>query len=1476
MRLPGASPRAAVAGEEPLAGRSNYFLGANQAQWLRDIPHFERVRVRSAWPGIDVLYYTTAERHYEFDFVVTPNADPDRIELAFEDAEQVGIDGEGNLCISVEGQLFQWKKPVAYQKLDGKRVEVAANYYRPDGAPDRIRISLGGYDRSAELVIDPVIAYSAFLGADGGSFPAAVATTAAGEVVVAGVTFSLNFPMRHGIPGAGRDGFSADVFVTRLNASGSGVVFSTFLGGSGDDDANDLVLDASGNIHVVGSTYSPDFPVTPGARQSRLGGHSAGFATKLSAAGNSLTYSTYLFGSDFTEARGVALDPSGYAYVAGKVTDARTPAAPGGFQAQPGGSADGFLIKLHPVSGSGIFESYWGTTSADWLSDVTVNAAGEAYVAGFTCTNHAAAPLSTSNTPPVLRPVKSGSCESVVTKITTDGAARVWATYFGAPGGSTEIRKIALDGGGNVYIAGVTDSPSLATTAGAPGPVKAPGIAADAFVAKVSASGTALLYATYLGGEGPDELRDLAVVNNRATVAGVTSSPGYPVVNPAMTPSIAPSYMYSSTGGVIWALPSSLQSPGPISAIAIDPVNPGRLYAAVAGADYILRSTDGGVTWTPRPTPGETAHAVAIAASNPTVVYLATTRGVLRSTDAGQTWTSAATGLFGGALLIAVSPENPNLAYVYTGASVYRTTTGGASWIESVTNLPVYDITSLAFDPATPSRVYAATRRGLYIGNANSDSWGWGGLTNQEVRALALDNFGTLYAVSGSNILWVSRNGGASFTRVAEREFQAEITAIAVEPGDGQVIHVSETGRGVRKSIDGGTMFGTATLGNLHAGVLAVGTDNRIHVGVAGQQGVFVSQLNEAGTALTFSSHFVGAAGGALAADASGDLYVAGTAGAGFPAASLNGSLGGGLVFKLGMTNPPCYATASVAHALFPAEGGATAVGVAAPSGCSWSALASSDWIVLHRDVSATTGSGSFHVTVKGNPGLFPRVGYIHFFSSGGSSILTIHQTDASSCSYAVSSNVPTFAPAGGNGTLQIVTAAGCPWSLSSPVSWISLNVTGGSGSGTINANVAPNPAETARSAVLDFGTVRYIVHQAGACATAISPAEVVISPLGGTATVQIHSPAGCRWSFMPSPPFRVSPEWGTGSRTVEITAPPNHDASARFGSVAVLDPRVPPVRVVQSPATCTYSLSTQTAALSPSTGGALRVDLATGPGCAWHAESLASWIRLDGADSLNGRTGTGPGALNMLVLGNPERQARNGVVRIAGREVTVPQAAGSPVLANTAFVQNLYYDLLGRTPEAGGLSYWVGLLENRAQTREQVAGAYFNAPEFGDTAQFVINLYLGLLARDPDFAGWNQRLGQMRGGLSRAAIVSAFMATPEVAAIWDPLSPRDFVNTLYQNLLGRAAAPAEIDYWLGTGLPRPAVALQFLESAEFRSRFRRRALANACYLGFLRRRGEPAGLDYWESFQAFGTLAELVAGFVNSAEYLNRPFTAR
>ncbi len=551
VQLLGANPAPHVSGLEELPGKSNYFIGNDPKQWRTNIPTYSRVRYREVYPGVDLVYYGN-QRQLEHDFIVAPGADPRVITLGFHGADKLELDARGDLVLHIGEGEVRLLKPSVYQEVEGAKRPIAGGYQLR--AKHQVGFEVTAYDESKALVIDPVLAYSTYLGGSAGDSATSIAVDSSGNAYVTGYTQSTNFPttpssLLPNTPGATCPGLNVatgtlgipcyHAFVTKLNAAGSTLLYSTYLGGSGNDVGVAIAVDSSGNAYVTGHTDSTNFPTTGGAVQTALGGCCGGtdaLVAKLGPAGNALVYSTYLGGSGIDYGFGIAVDSSGNAYVTGSTASYDFPTTSGAFQTTLGYGGDAFVTVLNP-SGSGfIYSTFLGGNYSDGGFGIAVDSFGNAYVTGYT----------ESVNFPTVNPFQA-SCslspygaycnggDAFVTKLNATGKALVYSTYLGGSNGGYGY-GIAVDSSGNAYVTGATYSTNFPTTAGA-FQTRYAGGGADAFVTKLDATGSKLVYSTFLGGTGYEEGHGIAVDSSgEAHVTGFTSSTNFPAASPLQRP----------------------------------------------------------------------------------------------------------------------------------------------------------------------------------------------------------------------------------------------------------------------------------------------------------------------------------------------------------------------------------------------------------------------------------------------------------------------------------------------------------------------------------------------------------------------------------------------------------------------------------------------------------------------------------------------------------------------------------------------------------------------------------------------------------------------------------------------------------------------------------------------------------------------------------------------------------------------------
>ncbi len=546
MKLVGGNSTAQSTGLGGLPGKCNYFIGNNPKLWHTDVPTYSRVKYKDVYPGVNMIYRGD-QRQLEFDFILAAGVDPKVIRLGFKEAQKIYISAIGELVLQTSVGEIRLHKPLVYQQRGDIKQQIAGRYVIRD--KNHVGFEIGPYDRSEAVVIDPVLSYSTYLGGSGDDLANGITVDSAGNIYVTGRTSSPNFPTT---PGAFQPVGIGDVFVTKLNPTSGALVYSTYLGGAGFDEAFGIAVDPSGNAYVTGDTTSTNFPTTRGSFQTTKAGGQSAFVAKLNSTGNALMYSTYLGGSDSLVRGGgqnrgfaIAVDSSGNAYVTGS-TDSNNFPTVDALQATYNGGICGFeavfacsvafVTKLNAAGTSLTFSTYLGGGSGALGSGgnigrgIAVDFEGNVYVVGFTGSTN----FPTAN---ALQGALAGSTDVFVAKLNPSGNSFVYSTYLG--GSKDDVgNSIAVDSDDNAYITGSTRSTDFPRV----NPLQpnkgdcAPGVFAiacnDAFVTKLNSVGSALVYSTYLGGSGADIGNSIAVdARGDVYVTGQTFSEDFPTKN---------------------------------------------------------------------------------------------------------------------------------------------------------------------------------------------------------------------------------------------------------------------------------------------------------------------------------------------------------------------------------------------------------------------------------------------------------------------------------------------------------------------------------------------------------------------------------------------------------------------------------------------------------------------------------------------------------------------------------------------------------------------------------------------------------------------------------------------------------------------------------------------------------------------------------------------------------------------------------
>lgn len=543
MRLVGADRLAQMEAVDALPGRSNYLTGNDPSKWRRGVPHYRSVRSRSVYPGIDLVYHGNG-RQLEYDFEIAPGGDPSPIRLQISGLRSATIDARGDLLLQTAAGTLRKRRPVAYQLVEGKRRLVSVHYLtavvsnarrRRIAAWDRnaveVRFALGAYDPSRPLTIDPVLVYSTFVGGEGGATIYSVDLDPLGNVYLCGATASDLFSTTPGAYDPTFNGYN-DAVILKMDPSGANLLFATYLGGTDHEEPRGMAVGADGTVYLAGPTISTDFPTTPGAFQTTYGGGGADlFVTKLNEQGTALLYSTYVGGNHLESGaigHGLAIDAAGNAYVTGSSISANYPTTAGAIDRQRD-SNEAVVTKLNGSGTALLYSTFLGGSDGEGAHDIAVDASGAVYLVGQTSS------VDFPTTPGVFQPSMRGTADVFVAKLNPSGSL-AYATYLGGSATYHELPLgLALGAGGQVTITGSTHSSDFPTTAGAFQTVKGEidPLLTDSFVSRLNATGTALVYSTYLGGNGYEEGRGVTLdASGAAWVVGGTAAVNFPLADP--------------------------------------------------------------------------------------------------------------------------------------------------------------------------------------------------------------------------------------------------------------------------------------------------------------------------------------------------------------------------------------------------------------------------------------------------------------------------------------------------------------------------------------------------------------------------------------------------------------------------------------------------------------------------------------------------------------------------------------------------------------------------------------------------------------------------------------------------------------------------------------------------------------------------------------------------------------------------------
>ncbi|HKQ73840.1 MAG TPA: SBBP repeat-containing protein [Blastocatellia bacterium] len=890
IKLDGASPASRIIGLDLLPGKSNYLIGADPGKWHKDIPNYARVEYRDVYPGVNLAYYGS-QRALEYDFIVSPGSDFSVITVSFEGVQQVELGSNGDLALHLNGEIIYQRTPVIYQQAGGGRRAVTGRYVLK--GEKQVGFEVDGYDSSKPLVIDPVLEYSSYLGGGGDDTGQGVKVDSAGSAYVVGVTSASDFTARSAAQPVSKGG--TDAFITKLSPSGDAIIYSTYLGGGGDDSANGIAVDSSGSAYVTGNTTSSDFNTRTPLQTSNRGGSEA-FIAKLSPNGSQLVYSTYLGSSGEDVGYAIAVDSGGAAYVTGYTT-ANDFNTQGPLQSTNRGGFEAFVAKLNPAGSALTYSTYLGGAGGDLGSGIAVDGSGNAYVIGYTTSTDF------NTKAPALQSANGGGLDLFITKLNPAGSDLVYSTYLGGADDDQGF-GVAVDAARNVYLSGTTASSNFPVTNN---PIQSTRKGtSDAFVTKINPAGAQLVYSTYLGGGDTDTGRGIAVdATGSCYIAGDTTSTDFPVKTPLQSANRGGSDAFvvklsASGASSVFAtyLGGSRLETG--YGIAIDAEGNVYVTGSTASLDFEVNNAAQGNNLG-----GADAFVTKISSDGAQLSYSTYLGG--SGADSGLSIavdSSGATYLTGSTAAANFEVKNPAQSANRGGSDVfvakinsngsallYATYLGG-SGLDQGQDIAVDQSGAAYLTGVTSSTDFnirqplQATNRGggdAFIAKLNSTgsdliySTYYGGGGNDAGNSIAVDGSGAAYitGITASTNLTV-QTPLQSVNRGQEDAFIVKINAAG-----SAVVYATYLGGG---RSDAGAAIAVDTSGAAYVTGVTASTDfnirNALQATNRGELDAFVAKISGDGSALNYSSYLGGSSsefGNGIAVDGSGAAYIVGS-----------------------------------------------------------------------------------------------------------------------------------------------------------------------------------------------------------------------------------------------------------------------------------------------------------------------------------------------------------------------------------------------------------------------------------------------------------------------------------------------------------------------------------------------------------------------------------------------------------------------
>ena len=570
--------------KEKQAAYYNYFLGNDPNKHVTNVSIYNQALVKNVYNGIDVRYYFD-NGNLRYDYIVKPEANPSQIKFSLEGSSKTFLNKNGNITFTTRFGEVQLAELKTYQQNNNRVIASKFSASKEETNRQSWGITLAPYDHSQTLIIDPLIystyigganaeqgfsiaidasgntyitgktgsadydvtagvfqttqaaandafvtklnatgtalVYSTYIGGSGFDQGSSIAIGGTNLAYITGATGSTNYPTTAGVFQSTKVGTGNDAFVIKLNATGTALVYSTYIGGRTDDAGNSITIGTLGNACITGQTNSTDYDITAGAFQTVKDVNYDVFVTRLNAGGTALIYSTFIGGGSADYGHSISIDGTGNTYITGYTASSDYDITAGAFQTTKGGLDDAFVTKLNATGTALLYSTYIGGTTIDRANAIAIDGSGNAYITGSAGNFY-------NTTAGAFQTGQQGGNDAFVTKLNPSGTALVYSTYIG---GSLEdcSNSIAVDGNGNAYITGYTYSTNYDIIAGAFQTTHV-GTDDDVFVTILNASGTSLLYSTYIGGSALDAGNSISIDGiGNAYITGFTFSSNYDI-----------------------------------------------------------------------------------------------------------------------------------------------------------------------------------------------------------------------------------------------------------------------------------------------------------------------------------------------------------------------------------------------------------------------------------------------------------------------------------------------------------------------------------------------------------------------------------------------------------------------------------------------------------------------------------------------------------------------------------------------------------------------------------------------------------------------------------------------------------------------------------------------------------------------------------------------------------------------------------